>query len=86
MDPGFGGPVDQAPLDARDDILRFVSSPAAEREVVGRVTLRLFVATDAPDADIAARLIDVGPDGTALSLCDGILRLRYPEAPTMWRL
>lgn len=80
MDPGFGGPVDQAPLDDRHDIVRFVSAPlTAEVQVVGRAVLRVFVATSAPDIDIAARLIDVDPDGRALSLCDGILRLRYRE-------
>jgi putative CocE/NonD family hydrolase len=29
------------------------------------------------DTDITAKLVDVFPDGRAINLCDGILRLRY---------
>jgi len=34
-------------------------------------------ATDGPDTDWTAKLVDVWPDGRAINLCDGILRARY---------
>jgi uncharacterized protein len=39
----------------------------------------LHAASDAPDTDFVARLIDVYPDGRALAIADGILRARYRE-------
>jgi uncharacterized protein len=35
------------------------------------------VSSTAVDTDITAKLVDVFPDGKAINLCDGILRLRY---------
>jgi putative CocE/NonD family hydrolase len=40
----------------------------------------LWVSTTAPDTDFTAKLMDVWPDGRAILLCDGILRLRYRES------
>jgi putative CocE/NonD family hydrolase len=37
----------------------------------------LHAATDAADTDWTAKLVDVHPDGRALSVCDGIIRARY---------
>jgi putative CocE/NonD family hydrolase len=47
--------------------------------VTGHVELKLFVSSSALDTDITAKLVDVFPDGRALNLCDGILRLRYRD-------
>ncbi len=74
------------PLAARSDVLVF-QTPALEREVtvIGPITAELFVAVDAPDADITAKLVDVhpatpdDPRGFAMLLTDGIVRLRYAE-------
>jgi putative CocE/NonD family hydrolase len=46
-------------------------------EVTGPVEARLWAASTARDTDFTAKLVDVQPDGTALNLCDGILRARY---------
>ncbi|MCC2317928.1 CocE/NonD family hydrolase [Cellulomonas chengniuliangii] len=71
------GPWDQRPLDGRADVLRFVSAPlAADLTVIGDVVAHLCAATDALDADWAAKLVDVHPDGTALPVLDGISRAR----------
>ncbi len=40
----------------------------------------LYASTTAPDTDFTAKLVDVYPDGRAVNLCDGILRLRYRES------
>ncbi|MDE2334581.1 MAG: CocE/NonD family hydrolase [Rhodospirillales bacterium] len=74
------------PLAARPDVLVF-QTPELEREVtvIGPITAELFVATDAPDADITAKLVDVHPPtpddprGFAMLLTDGIIRLRYAD-------
>ena len=46
-------------------------------EVTGPIVVHLFAATDGPDTDFTAKLVDVFPDGTAWNLCDGIIRGRY---------
>ncbi|EFC85769.1 CocE/NonD family hydrolase [Parafrankia sp. EUN1f] len=76
--PGFVGPVDQRAVDGRSDVLCYLS-PTLETplEVTGFVNLTVFVSSSAVDTDITAKLVDVFPDGRALNLCDGILRLRY---------
>ena len=53
--------------------------PAFERdvEVMGPVSLELYVSSSAVDTDFTGKLVDVGPDGTAMNLTDGILRARY---------
>jgi uncharacterized protein len=45
--------------------------------VIGRVRLVAHVSTSAPDTDVAAKLLDVHPNGFAQRLCDGLVRLRY---------
>lgn len=84
--PRQDGPVDQRPLSHRQDILTFVTDPLQDAvEVTGYVKARIFVSSDAKDTDFTAKLVDVHPDGTALSVCDGIIRARYRdglESPT----
>ena len=91
-------PIDQAPLDSRADILRFVSEPMLEAlTVVGQVELVLWASTDGPDTDWTAKLIDVHPDGKAINVSSGIMRASYrfgydpavpvePGEPTEYRI
>ena len=89
----FGCTRPGLPLAARPDVLVFETAPL-ERDlaVIGPITVRLFVSSDAPDTDFTAKLIDVhpptpdDPQGFAMNLTDGILRCRYRdsfEAPTL---
>jgi putative CocE/NonD family hydrolase len=72
------GPVDQRPVQARDDVLCFTGPVLDEPvEVTGHVSLTLFVASSAPDTDFTGKLVDVFPDGRAIYLTDGIVRARY---------
>ena len=50
--------------------------------VAGPVTVELWAVTDAPDTDWTAKLVAVDPDGTAISLCDGIRRASFRESLT----
>ena len=69
------GSWDQASLDQRRDILRFVTEPlTAPVEVTGELTVTLWASTTAADTDWTAKLIDVHPDGRALNVADGIVR------------
>jgi putative CocE/NonD family hydrolase len=44
------------------------------------VTATVFFSSSAPDTDVTARLIDVHPDGRAINLCEGVLRVRYRDS------
>jgi putative CocE/NonD family hydrolase len=81
------------PLASRPDVLVFQTAPLdVPLQVVGPLEAELFVATDGPDTDFTAKLIDVHPPsadypkGYAMILTDGILRLRYAEDPARPRL
>jgi uncharacterized protein len=71
-------PCDQAILGRRRDILVYQTAPL-ERDilVIGPVVCHLWAASDAPDTDFAAKLIEVGADGLAQNLCYGIMRARF---------
>ena len=72
------GPMDQRPVESRDDVLVYSSEPLKkDMEVTGEVRAILHVSTSAPDTDFTAKLVDVFPDGQTRNLCDGVLRLRY---------
>ena len=89
----FGHAAPFLPLASRPDVLVFQTEPlAADLEIAGPVVAHLWIASDAPDTDITAKLIDVHPasadwpQGFALNLCEGILRCRYRDdrsAPSM---
>ena len=92
----FGAnPPHNAPLSARDDILVFQTPPLEhDTEVTGPMEVKLWVASDAPDTDFTAKLIDLYPpsedypDGFALNISDSIFRMRYRdswEKPEMMR-
>lgn len=79
MHPLFtAGVKDQRSVEGRSDVLGFTSAPLAQDvEVTGPVIVKLWAASDAPDTDFVARLVDVHPNGFAQNLCDGIIRARY---------
>jgi putative CocE/NonD family hydrolase len=75
------GPSDQAPIEVRNDVLVYSTPPLEhEVEVTGSVELVLFAATDRPDTDWTAKLVDVDPEGRAINLCHGIVRARFRES------
>src|SRR6202049_4507162 len=82
-----GGAYDHRKLAERADVLAF-STPPLERdlEVTGPVSVRLWIASDGPDTDFTAKLIDVHPpnddypNGFAMNLTEGILRCRYRDS------
>lgn len=77
-DDGQVSAADQKPLYRRRDILVYQTDLLADDiVVVGNVECRLWVSSDCPDTDFVARLIEVGADGLAMNLTQGIMRTRY---------
>ena len=72
------GPRDQKEVEARQDVLVY-STPALtdDLEVTGPVRLELFANSSTTDTDFTAKLVDVGPDGFAQNMTEGIVRGRY---------
>jgi hypothetical protein len=76
--PTAAGPVDQRPLERREDILVYTSEFLVEPlTIAGPVRMMLHAATDGPDTDWMIKLIDVYPDGYSMPVSEGILRARF---------
>ena len=76
------GPLDQRSIENRPDVLLFTSGVFADTvAITGPVNVRLFVSTDAKDTDFTAKFTDVYPDGTSRLIQDGIVRMRWRDAP-----
>lgn len=76
--PEFLGVKDQRDIEAREDVLVYTSESFAEaRDVVGKVHVRLFAATEGADTDFTAKLVLVDDYGYARNICDGIIRARH---------
>jgi putative CocE/NonD family hydrolase len=75
------GPVDQAEVEARSDVLVFTGQPLhGDLEVTGLVTASLWVTSSAATCDWTAKLCELYPDGRSLGLVDGILRWNPSKA------
>ena len=79
---------DSRPLSARNDILVFQTPPLQDAiEVTGRLIVKLWASSNAPDTDFTAKLIDVYPPnrdfpaGVDLNVADSIVRARYRHGP-----
>ena len=82
----FGSKPPYRPLAERPDVLVFDTEPLErDVEVIGPVVAQLWIASDCPDTDFTAKLVDVypgvdGADGFALNVTNGILRVRYRDS------
>ncbi|GAA2726895.1 CocE/NonD family hydrolase [Actinocorallia aurantiaca] len=82
--PGVGGPLlgsgagprDQREVEERADVLLFTGEPLAEDlEIVGPVSARVYLRSDAGHTDLLVRLCDVDARGRSVNVCDGLRRL-----------
>ena len=72
------GPMDQRKIGERSDYLRFETLPLdKDVAIAGHVNVELYGATDGPDTDFMAKLVDVYPDGYEALVLDGPVRARY---------
>jgi putative CocE/NonD family hydrolase len=83
----FGSREPYMPLAARADVLVFETEAlAGDMEVSGPIVAKLWISSDRPDTDFTIKLIDVYPpnedypDGFAMNVTDGILRVRYRKS------
>ena len=73
--PTYDDPVDLDAVAARPDVLVYTTEPLAEdTEITGPVTVELWASSSAPSTDFTAKLIEVFPDGSAIHLCQGVVR------------
>jgi putative CocE/NonD family hydrolase len=75
----YGG-IDHRHVERRDDVLVYTSDVMkAPLEIIGKVFVHVFAASDARDTDFTARLLDVYPDGRAILLGPepGMIRARF---------
>jgi len=72
------GPANQSKIPPRQDYLRFKTEPLTrDVAIAGQVTVDLYAATDGPDTDFMAKLVDVYPDGYEALVLDAPIRARY---------
>jgi len=70
------GPKDNTELESRADVLCYTTSPLeGDLEVIGSVSLDLFVKSSLPHTDFFGRLCDVDPKGRSINICDGFFRV-----------
>lgn len=70
--------VDQSVYAHRHDVLVYATEPLERAlTLIGDVRCELWIASDAPETDFTAKLVEVRPDGQAIAHSWGILRTRY---------
>jgi putative CocE/NonD family hydrolase len=75
------GPRDRRPVERRDDVLVYTTGPLEDDlEVTGPVEMVLYAQSTAPDTDFTATLVDVYPQGQAISICEGIVRASFRDS------
>ncbi len=83
------------PIAERPDVLVFETEPLKEAvEVIGNVTVDLWLSSSAPDTDLFCMLLDIypqsdtWPNGYRMNLTDAVMRVRYRDGmdkPTMMK-
>lgn len=78
------GPLDQAEIDKRSDVLVFNTEVLTdELPITGAIFATLFVGSDAVDTDFMVRLSDVYPTGEARIIQDNGFRMRWRNSGTV---
>lgn len=78
--PIRGGAFDQSQTEMRSDVLVYSTPPLAEKvEVIGPVSVTLYLSSDRKDTDLTVKLLDVDPGGRAYNLDESIQRVRWRE-------
>jgi putative CocE/NonD family hydrolase len=87
--PSLGGPlllersavVDNAPLEARDDVLTYTTAPLARTvEAIGDVAVELWARADGPSFDLFARVCDVDAEGVSRNVSDALVSVASDRA------
>jgi len=74
------GPLDQAEVDARSDVLKYETEVLSEPlAMTGPLFATLYVSSDAIDTDFMVKMSDVYPTGEARLIQDSAVRMRWRE-------
>ncbi|GAA3222933.1 CocE/NonD family hydrolase [Nonomuraea helvata] len=77
------GPVDNAAIEARPDVLTYTTPVLdGDVEVVGEVSAEIFFRSSLSYADVFVRLCDVDADGRSTNVCDGLVSLTDADHTT----
>jgi len=77
------GPADQREVESRNDVLVYTSPPLRDGlRMAGPLKAELYVSSSALDTDMVVKLVHVRPDGTAINIQEGALRMRYRDGFT----
>jgi putative CocE/NonD family hydrolase len=75
------GPVNNAKLEARGDVLTYTSEPLFTAvTIIGNVRAILYARASLPHADFFVRLCDVDERGVSTNICDGFVRMSPASA------
>ncbi len=74
----LAGVKDQREIEARDDVLVYTTVPMEQPlDIVGPVRVVLYAATEGPDTDFTAKLVEVRSSGYARIIEEGIVRASF---------
>jgi putative CocE/NonD family hydrolase len=74
----LAGPVDQRPVEVREDVLVYTSDVLyGDVTVIGPVEATVAFETTGESADVTVKLVDVHPDGCAFNVLDSVRRERF---------
>lgn len=72
------GSLPQPPCGWRDDVISFLSQPFnKDLDLLGKITVKLYVSSSADDTAFTAKLMEVYPDGKTCNIRSGITTLAY---------
>lgn len=76
-----GGSFDNSDIEQRPDVLVYSSAVLTEGlELTGNMRATICLSSNALDTDVTVKLLDVFPDGRAMNMQDGIMRVRYRDS------
>lgn len=76
-------PIDHSGIEGRNDILVYTTEPLkSDLEVTGPVSMTLYASSSAKTTDFTGKFLDVYPDGRAIYICDGIIRVTHRNGDT----
>lgn len=79
-DVWLGGSRDRREIESRNDVLIFDTAPLeAPLDVTRPVKAVIYLSSSAVDTDLDLTLVDVFPDGRAMGVYQGALRVRFRE-------
>jgi putative CocE/NonD family hydrolase len=84
LDPKLAGPQNNQVLENRSDVLTYTTRPLEEPlEVIGPVSLELYVSSSLEYTDFFGRLCDIHPNGHSINVCDGLFRIKPGKGELM---